>query len=74
MSTLLQEEVFRAVHMMDYQAVCFRHKFNTTYSNPSTMLYTVSATFMALITVGPRYKKKLNRRMPTYSVIADEFG
>ncbi|XP_048489046.1 voltage-dependent calcium channel subunit alpha-2/delta-3 isoform X2 [Plutella xylostella] len=40
MSTLLQEEVFRAVHMMDYQAVCFRHKFNTTYSNPSTMLYT----------------------------------
>lgn len=38
MSMLVEEEVYKTIHVMDYQAVCFREKKTT---NPASILLTV---------------------------------
>lgn len=39
MAKLVDENIFKAVHIVDYQAVCFKEKKTT---NPATMLMTVN--------------------------------
>jgi hypothetical protein len=43
MSRLIEEEVYKPVHLVDYQAVCFREKKTT---NPATMLLTVRSAML----------------------------
>lgn len=45
MSRLVEDEVYKAVHIVDYQAVCFREKKTT---NPAAMLFTVTYILFTL--------------------------
>lgn len=43
MTKLVEDEVFKPIHIIDYQAVCFREKKVT---NPANSLLTVRLSFL----------------------------